>query len=225
MIPPGSPLQHVVVDAGHGGRDPGATHFGIQEKTLALDMAQRLRTELVRRGLTVTLTRQEDRFIELSERAALANRLSADLFISVHLNAHREQRIAGVEVYYPRMSVVAADADWPPEVRAEEVAFPSTQIKQLLWDLVLGNTRAQSRRVGTTVCHALQDTLHTPCLGVKPARFVVLREAWMPAILVEGGFLSHAEESQRLNTPAYRQQAAEAIANAVVAYAHELGRP
>jgi N-acetylmuramoyl-L-alanine amidase len=219
MIPAGSPLQHVVVDAGHGGHDPGASHFGLQEKVLALDIALRLGEALQRRGLTVTLTRQEDRFIELSERIALANRLGADLFVSVHLNAHRDPAIRGVEVYYPRVSVVAADADWPPEVRAEEVAMPSTQIKQLLWDLVLGSTRSQSRQLGTEVCHALREALPAPCLGVKPARFVVLREAWMPAILVEGGFLSHAQEAQVLNTPAYRQRAAEAIANGVVAYA------
>ena len=216
-------VRTVVIDAGHGGHDPGTSHFGLQEKHLALDIARRLRTQLQEAGLAVVMTRETDRFIPLSGRSAIANRLNADLFISVHINANRNRRVSGVEVYYPRTSEVSAAAAWPPTILRSEIAIPSTTVKQVLWDLVLRRTRSQSRRLGHAICRSMRDGLQAPCRAVKPARFVVLREAWMPSVLVECGYVSNRLEASRLGSSEYRQAAAQSIAEGVVSYIRELG--
>lgn len=221
--PPAGPIRTVVIDAGHGGHDPGTAHFGLKEKHLALDIVKRLRVRLQEAGLTVVLTRETDRFIPLSGRPAIANRLNADLFVSVHINANRNRRVSGIEVYYPRQSVVSSSAQWPPGVAPQEIGVPSTTIKQILWDLFLGGSRNQSRRLASAICRSMRHGLEVPCRGIKPARFVVLREAWMPAVLVEVGYVTNHAEAQRLGSSAYRQAAAQSIAEGVIAYARELG--
>lgn len=221
--PPFGPLNTIVIDAGHGGHDPGTTHFGLKEKHLALDIARQLRKELERAGLTVVMTRETDRFIPLSGRPAIANRLQADLFVSIHINANRNRQVAGVEAYYPRESVVSSSAPWPPSVSAEEVGIPSVTVKQVLWDLVLGRTRSQSRRLASSVCHAMRGGLQVSCRAVKPARFVVLREAWMPAVLVEVGYVSNQAEAARLASAEYREAIAQSVAEGIVSYIRDVG--
>ncbi len=216
-------IRTIVIDAGHGGHDPGTSHFGLREKFLALDIAKRLRTELQSAGLKVVMTRDSDQFIPLSRRPAIANRMAADLFVSVHINANRKSHVSGAEVYYPRVSVVSSNAHWPPSVRSSEVAIPSTTVKQVLWDLVLGRTRSHSRRLAATICRSMRDGLGVACRGPKAARFVVLREAWMPSVLVEVGYVSNPAEAKRLSNPQYRQVAAESIGRGVIAYIRELG--
>ncbi|MBI1992081.1 MAG: N-acetylmuramoyl-L-alanine amidase [Candidatus Omnitrophica bacterium] len=222
-IPPLSPINMVVIDAGHGGHDPGTSHYGLKEKHLALDIVKRLRARLQGLGLTVVMTRETDRFIPLSERPDLANRLQADLFVSVHINANHNRGVSGIEVYYPRGSVVSPTAPWPPSVSSAEIGIPSTTVKQVLWDLVLGSTRAQSRRLAHAICHSMRRGLHVRCRGTKPARFVVLREAWMPAVLVEVGYVTNQAEAERLGSVAYREAAAQAIAEGIESYVRELG--
>jgi N-acetylmuramoyl-L-alanine amidase len=218
-----APVRTIVIDAGHGGHDPGTSHFGLKEKHLVLDMARRLRTNLQQAGFTVVMTRDSDQFIPLSKRPAAANRLGADLFISVHVNANRSSRISGVEVYYPRVSTVSGSAPWPPAVVTSEVGVPSTVVKEVMWDLVLGNARFQSRRLASSICRAMRNGLQVPCRAVKPARFVVLREAWMPSVLVEVGYVSNQSEASRLASAAYRQAAAESIADGIVTYIRSIG--
>ncbi len=222
-LPLAGPINTVVIDAGHGGQDAGTAHFGLTEKHLALDIAQRLRTHLQEAGLTVVMTRETDQFIPLSGRPALANRLPADLFISVHVNANRNRNVSGVEVYYPRASEVSSDAPWPPSVSPEEVGIPSVTVKQVLWDLVLGRTRSHSRRLASSICHSMRHELQVACRGTKPARFVVLREAWMPAVLVEVGYVTNHVEAERLGSATYRQSVAQAIGEGIVSYVRELG--
>ncbi len=220
---PLSPIRTIVVDAGHGGHDPGTSHYGLREKHLALDIAKRLRAHLQQAGFTVVMTRETDHFIPLSGRPAVANRLGAELFVSVHLNANHNRNVSGAEVYYPRESLVSGASQWPPSVTASEIGIPSTTIKQVLWDLVLGRTRSQSRRMALTVCRAMREGLGVPCRVPRPARFVVLREAWMPAVLVEVGYVSNRAEATRLGSAAYREAAARAVANGIIAYVRELG--
>lgn len=217
------PIHTIVVDAGHGGHDPGTSHYGLKEKHVALDIAGRLRTQLQAAGLTVAMTRETDRFIPLSGRPAVANRVNADLFVSVHINANPNGSISGVEVYYPRQSVVSSAAPWPPWVSTAEVSMPSMAVKHVLWDLVLGRTRSHSRRLASAICRSMRDGLQTQCRGVRAARFVVLREAWMPAVLVEVGYVTNQAEARRLGSAAYRQVAAESIARGVLSYIRELG--
>ncbi len=216
------PIRQIVIDPGHGGQDPGAMYHGLREKDLALDIGLRLRDDLAARGLAVTMTRDHDEFIALSKRSNVANRLPADLFLSVHINANPNHRISGVEVYYPKESVVDTDSSFPPGIESTEVAVPTWTIKQILWDLVLVRSRRASTRVASHVCRALRDQLGVPCRGVKGARFVVLREAQMPAVLVEVGFVSNQPEAGRLASQAYRGAIAKAIADGVISYAREL---
>ena len=220
--PLGRAIRTVVIDAGHGGHDPGASHHGLREKHLTLDIARRLRTNLQEAGLTVVMTRETDQFIPLSGRPAVANRLGADLFVSVHINANNNRRVSGAEVYYPRVSAVSQAAKWPPAVQAAEVGVPTVTVKQILWDLVLGRTRSQSRKLASTICGSMRHELRVGC-KMKPARFVVLREAWMPSVLVEVGYVSNATEAQRLNRSDYRASAADSIAQGIVSYIRESG--
>ena len=222
-VPLPGPVRMVVIDAGHGGYDPGASYNSLKEKHLALDVAKRLRNHLQEAGLTVVMTRETDRFIPLSDRPAVANRLGADLFVSVHINANHDRRVSGAEVYYPRVSDVASDAPWPPDVEASEIAIPSTTVKDTLWDLLLGRTRSESRQLASHICRSIKGDLQVSCRVAKPARFVVLREAWMPAVLVESGYVSNQEEAQRLGTTAYREAVAQAISDGIVSYIRDMG--
>jgi N-acetylmuramoyl-L-alanine amidase len=224
LVAPGTvPVQTIVVDAGHGGHDPGATHHGLREKDLTLDIARRLSTELQSRGFSTVMTRDRDEFISLSRRPAIANRIPADLFVSVHINANRSRRVSGIEVYYPRESVVDTSASFPPEVRPEEVALPTTTIKHVLWDLALSKSRRHSWKLGSHICRTMRHQLGVTCRGVKSARFVVLKESHLPAVLVEVGYMSNQAEASRLATSSYRQAVAQAIAEGVVSYVRELG--
>ena len=211
-----------MVDAGHGGRDPGTMHHGLREKDLNLDIARRLESELSARGLLVVMTRHHDEFIALSRRSQVANRIPADLFVSVHVNANKNRRVAGVEVYYPRESVVEDGAALPPGVQPQEVAMPTTTIRQILWDLVLTRSRRHSSRIASHICRAMRDQLGVHCRGVKGARFVVLREAQMPAVLVEVGYVSNQSEASRLASVSYRQSIAQAIADGIASYTKEV---
>jgi N-acetylmuramoyl-L-alanine amidase len=212
------PVRTIVLDAGHGGHDPGTSHFGLREKHLTLDVARRLRAQLEAAGFRVVMTRDADRFIPLSQRAAVANRLGADLFVSVHANANRSRSVSGAEVYYPRDTVVGPSAAWPPWVAPSEIGVPSQSIRHILWDLVLSRNRARARQLSAQVCQAMRQELDVPCKR-RQARFVVLREARMPAVLVEVGYVSNPTENERLRNSEYRQAAARSIARGIVAYA------
>ena len=193
-------------------------HHGLREKDLTLDITRRLTAELRTHELSVTMTREADEFIALSRRSYVANRIPADVFVSVHINANRNRHLSGVEVYYPRESVVDAEASFPPYLAPQEVALPTTTIKRILWDVVLSRSRHQSARMALAICRALRNRLGVRCRGVKGARFVVLREARMPAVLVEVGYITNRPEASRLASPAYRQSIAQAIAEGLLTY-------
>lgn len=211
-------VRTIVIDAGHGGKDPGTSHYGLKEKALVLDMARRLRTLLEGTGLAVVMTRETDVFIPLSGRAAVANRLNADLFVSIHVNANPHRSVSGIEVYYPRQSTAVSSNHWPPGMTVNEIGTPSTTVNQVLWDLVLRKSRVRSRRLASSMCNAMRSGLSAPCRGIKPARFVVLREARMPAVLVEVGYVTNRDEASRLASPDYRQAAARAMTEGILSY-------
>ena len=172
----------VVIDPGHGGKDPGTTSArAFKEKALVLEVAQRVTDELLGRGLDVRMTRQDDHFVELEERSALANSLRADLFVSIHADAARNRTAQGFTVYVSRQPRQASQA------AAEAIA-------------------RRLRAAGV------------PSRGQKEANYRVLVGTTCPAVLVELGYLSNAEEAARLATSAYRRQLAEAIAGGIVDY-------
>jgi N-acetylmuramoyl-L-alanine amidase len=222
----GRELSRVVIDPGHGGRDNGAVGpTGVVEKDVTLDIAHRAASILVSQGLEVLLTRDDDRFVPLEERAARANAFSADLFVSIHCNASEGRGRHGVETY-----VLDATRD---EIAARVAARENemTQSASAELSAVLGNMRLadQSRR-STQFAHLLQrsaiaalrmtyrDFRDAGDGGVHFAGFYVLVGARMPSVLFESSYISNPVEEQRLATAEYRQTLADAIANAVKAY-------
>ncbi|MBI4354330.1 MAG: N-acetylmuramoyl-L-alanine amidase [Candidatus Omnitrophica bacterium] len=223
LVSPGLvPVRTIVIDAGHGGKDPGTSHYGLREKDLTLDITRRLKAELTASGFSVMMTRDHDEFLALSRRPAVANRSQADLFVSVHANANRQRQVSGVEVYYPRQSVIGSSMSLPPRIDAAEVDALTTTVRQVLWDVVLSRSRRESSAMARHICRALQARLGAPCRGTRGARFVVLREAWMPSVLVEVGYVSNRKEAQQLGRASYRQLIAKAIAEGLVSYANRL---
>lgn len=220
-------ISRVVIDAGHGGHDPGARGNGVEEAEVVLDVALRLRTLLQNEpGVEVVMTRENDTFIPLEERTAIANREGADLFVSIHANASRTNTARGVETYF---------LNFASNPQAEEVAArensASARSMHSLPDIVraiaLNNKIDESRDFAETVQRSMVRKLkprNTQLLdrGVKQAPFVVLIGAGMPSIIAEIAFVTHKQEGQLLKGAAYRQTIAEALLDAVVEYQKSL---
>lgn len=206
----------VVIDAGHGGKDPGAAYFGVQEKDINLIMAEKLRASLEKHQVRVWLTRKDDTFIPLKKRIALANNLDADLFVSLHANANPHADLSGAEVYYAKESSVGLFPHWPATVARSEIHSHSEDARFSMWDLLSHQNRSASYAYSQEACRQLRLQLDTTCKE-KEARFVVLREAQVPAMLVEVGYLSHREESRKLQDPNYQDRAVQALTQSILA--------
>ena len=224
----GLKINRIVVDAGHGGHDSGTLGpDGIQEKDVVLDVALRLGQLLKQRlGADVIYTRDDDTFIPLETRTAIANKAQADLFISVHGNSSPDSAARGVETYYLNFTT-SADA---LEVAARENAVSDESIHQLS-DLVkkiaLQDKINESREFASDVQQSLYAGLEdgNPGLkdrGVKKAPFVVLIGANMPSILAEISFLTNPSDAQELREGAYRQRIAESLYRGVARYVGSL---
>ncbi|MBV8436127.1 MAG: N-acetylmuramoyl-L-alanine amidase, partial [Silvibacterium sp.] len=224
----GLKINRIVVDAGHGGHDSGTLGpDGIQEKEVVLDVALRLGQLLKQRlGADVIYTRDDDTFIPLETRTAIANKAQADLFISVHANSSPDPAARGVETYYLNFTT-SADA---LEVAARENAVSDQSIHQLS-DLVkkiaLQDKINESREFASDVQQSLYTGLEdgNPGLkdrGVKKAPFVVLIGANMPSILAEISFLTNPSDAHELRDGAYRQRIAESLYRGVSRYVGSL---
>ncbi|HEX3438495.1 MAG TPA: N-acetylmuramoyl-L-alanine amidase [Pseudacidobacterium sp.] len=224
----GLKIGRIVVDAGHGGHDSGTLGpGGIEEKDIVLDVALRLGKLLKQRlGADVIYTRDDDTFIPLETRTAIANKAQADLFISVHANSSSDSSARGVETYYLNFTT-SADA---LEVAARENAVSDQSIHQLS-DLVkkiaLQDKISESREFAADVQQSLYSGLESgnPGLkdrGVKKAPFVVLIGANMPSILAEISFLTNPDDAHELRDPEYRQRIAESLYRGVARYASSL---
>lgn len=221
-------LRRIVVDAGHGGHDPGAiSRTGLREKSVTLDIARRLRELLTQEGFHVVMSRDGDRFIPLSRRSEIANREGGDLFVSIHANASRVRSVSGFEVYYlseatddhARALEAAENASLPSEIGKTA----SSDTEAIVWDLLYTEHRAESTKLASSICQGLKRQLPSQNRGVKSARFAVLKGTRMPAILIEVGFLSNSQEEARLRDPSYRQRLAEGITAGILSFrkAHE----
>jgi len=206
----------IVIDPGHGGDDIGAeSGSGLMEKEITLSVARRLARVLEARGYRVRLTRDGDQSRALTDRTALANRLDALAFVSLHANAFTASSVSGAETYY--MSIdEASDADAAAIANLENQAgAPSDQqspLDLILWDLAQTEVLNESAQLALTVQQRLNSQVGGRDRGVRQAPFVVLTGATMPAILVEVGFLSNSSEADRLAQPDHQQRLAEAIA-------------
>jgi N-acetylmuramoyl-L-alanine amidase len=170
----------------------------------------------------VVLTREDDRFIPLRERTSFANRERADLFVSIHANAHRKSASSGVETYF--LSLEASDTEARQVAALEnsvvqlEQDVPRGRVPAILWDLAQSAFLEESSRLAEVVQDSMTRSLRIPNRGVKQAGFFVLGGAAMPAILIEVGFLSNPTEERRLRTDRYRNEIARAIFNGLAEY-------
>ncbi len=206
----------VVIDPGHGGDDIGAeTSDGVQEKDIVLSIARRLARYLERRGVTVRLTRNGDEQRALTDRTALANRLEAKVFVSLHANSSTVASVRGGETYYMSLDQGATDDDAKATADLENQVDSDTPgrtaLDMILWDLAQSEVLNESAKLALRVQSHLNAHLALKDRGVKQAPFVVLTGATMPAVLVEVGFLSNPAEARRLVDPLHQQGIAEAI--------------
>jgi N-acetylmuramoyl-L-alanine amidase len=220
-------VSRVVIDAGHGGHDPGARGNGLNESELVLDVAQRLRKLLeAQPGVDVVMTRDEDVFIPLEERTAIANREGADLFLSIHANASRNVKARGIETYFLNF---ASNPEAEAVAARENSGSGKTMhsLPEIVRAITLNNKIDESRDFAEMVQKSMVKKLESRNaqlrdLGVRQAPFVVLIGAGMPSVLAEISFITHRQEGQLLKTPAYRQQIAEALFDAVMQYQKSL---
>jgi N-acetylmuramoyl-L-alanine amidase len=222
--------RRIVIDAGHGGHDPGSSGpRGLQEKDLVLDVAVRLE-RLVRKelGAEVVMTRATDVFIPLEERTAIANARGADLFLSIHANSSRSRSARGVETYFLNF----AQDPHAEAVAARENAISAATLKDLqnlVKAIALNSKIDESRDFAASVQEAMYASLRaaTPGLpnrGVRTAPFYVLIGANMPSILAEIAFVSNPEDERLLKTSAYRERIARSLLEGVRGYLESLNR-
>ncbi len=198
------PFGVVVLDPGHGGQDSGAMVNGVLEKELTLDIAKRLDRALQAQGMATVLTRADDSYRSLAERAALANRVPGCILVSIHFNEGTKAVSNGVETYYADHQITS-DApliSWLPFLQRTALQMPNRESQTLagcVQEALINRTQAANR-------------------GIKAEQFFVIAKVRHPAILVEGGFLSNKDETSRLANPDYRQRMADAISEGIFRY-------
>ncbi len=217
----GLDIQTIMIDPGHGGKDPGAVYNGILEKDINLRLAKILGSILKSKGMKVLYTRTNDKFIPLEERTALANSKKADLFISLHVNANQNKKVNGFEIYYLNLAT-SKDAI---RVAARENAVSTKKISDLqviLTDLMLNSKIKESKNLANIV---LNKTLEYGRKhysindhGVRKAPFYVLMGAQMPAILVEIGYITNFQDRKKIQSTSYLKQLARGITRGILAY-------
>lgn len=189
----------IVLDAGHGGSDPGAISYvldgkTVQEKDITLSIVLKTRDILVNKGYSVVLTRATDKYPSLDDRAELANRSGAAIFVSIHMNSSPSESPKGTETYYSELN--------------NGTAFNAT-----------------SKTLASNIQSRLQTALNSKNRGVKTANHAVTRKSLMPAALVEVGFISNAEEAALLTSSSYQNKAAAAIADGIIATWNDIKMP
>jgi len=220
-------ISRIVIDAGHGGHDPGAKGKGVTEAELVLDVALRLEKLLQKvPGVEVILTRRTDEFVVLEERPAIANRESADLFLSIHANASPHAQAHGIETYFLNFANNQSAAAVAARENATS-ALAMGALPDVVKAIARNNKMDESRELATHIQRAMVDRLKTTNkslkdLGVKQAPFVVLIGATMPAVLAEISFVTNPQEARLVRGTAYRQRIADALFNAIRKYQSSL---
>ncbi|MBU0681285.1 MAG: N-acetylmuramoyl-L-alanine amidase [Proteobacteria bacterium] len=220
-------VKTIVIDAGHGGKDPGAVgRGGVLEKDVVLKVALMTRDALRKKGYKVVLTRNNDTFLPLEERTAIANTENADLFLSIHANSAPNRRAKGLETYYLSLATTNEEK----QAAALENAVSSKQLSELqniLSDIMKNSKIDESRKFAGTVQSSMALGMkkrykNVKDLGVKKAPFFVLIGAQMPSVLAEIAFLSNKEEEKLLRSDSYLMALATEIANGVEMYSRSL---
>jgi N-acetylmuramoyl-L-alanine amidase len=229
--PAGPSAFKVVLDPGHGGKDPGARGIrGVEEKDVVLSVSKLLASSLRADGMEVALTRTDDRFLSLEERTAFANAQGADLFVSIHANASRNRTLHGVEVYYLnntdnrgtlRLAAMENNLRWDPRNPSLQSAIPD--LSYILSDLRQTYKVEESKQLAEQLQQSVLSRLRSDYervddLGVKEGPFYVLVGAYMPCVLVEISFLTNPTEGARLGTSRYRRALADGIHEGIRRY-------
>jgi N-acetylmuramoyl-L-alanine amidase len=225
----GAKIKRVIIDPGHGGKDPGAIGYGrMTEKELNLDVAKRLQGVFKAKmpGVEAVLTRENDAFIELDQRPAISKAKEGDLFISIHSNSTRKGRASGIETYYLNF---ASDKE-AEQLAAKENALSrlnQAKLRDLITRIATNNKKEESKELALFIQNNLyQQTrkVNTSAKnrGVRSAPFVVLIGTNVPSVLVEIGFINHAVEGKLLSTPTYRDRIADGLFYGIKAYIDSL---
>ncbi len=219
-------VKTIVIDPGHGGKDPGTSHNNITERELTLDVSKRLGSVLRAAGYNVVFTRERDAWVSLSERSNFAVKKKGDLFISIHVNASAKPNVSGFETYYLDL------AGNKESVRLAALENSGTnhrlgEMEAILTDLLLSARIQESRKLATeiqknTVSHIKKRGHQVNNNGTKGAPFHVLIGSSMPGVLVEIGYCTNSAEAKRLKQSKYRDALAEGIANGIHNYARQL---
>lgn len=223
----GLTFKTIMLDPGHGGKDPGASANGIKEKNINLRFAKILAAKLKKAGFNVLYTRTKDKFIPLEERTAMANIKKADMFISIHCNAHRSSKINGIETY----TLNLARNRNAVRVAARENAVSAKRISDLqviLTDLMLNSKMKESKdlakNIHTRSLKNIRRKWKVKDQGVREAPFYVLMGAKMPSVLIELGYLTNRTEAKRLKTDRYLSYIADGIVKGVLEYKKQIER-
>lgn len=209
----------ILIDPGHGGEDNGAQFQDVKEKNLSLAISQKLAEELSHQ-YNVFLTRSVDRTVSLPERALIAEKVKADLFISVHINSSPGHRSFGFETYYldngHDVAVKKVEKTENIQGVGEEI------VQQILIDLVVEQTVTTSKPLAAMIHAKLKEQVgrkyHMPSRGIKPGLFYVLALSKRPGVLLEVGFLSTAKERARMQNEKFQWDYAKAVANGITNY-------
>jgi N-acetylmuramoyl-L-alanine amidase len=220
-------VSRIVIDAGHGGHDPGASAFGISEAELVLDVTLRLEKLLQQQpGIEVVLTRRTNAYLSLEERTDIANRESADLFLSVHANASANAAAHGVETYFlnfalnPQAEAVAAREN---AASGKTMSSLPGIIKAITLNSKLNESRDFAASIQRSLVRGMRGGNKTlKDLGVKQAPFMVLIGAAMPSVLAEISFVTNRQEARLLKLPGYRQRIAESLLAGILRYQQSL---
>lgn len=215
----------IVVDPGHGGKDPGALgRTGTKEKNIVLDISRRLKKKLDKKNIHIVMTRDRDEFISLEKRTEIAVNEKADLFISIHANSSPSRRPRGIEVWSTRI-LEEEDMEHPQRIRNQSIMFNELSIakdnpgaKGIVSDLLYRYQQVESQRLASYVAEGLSSSMKVRNRGSKKSGFFVLRNALMPAILVEVGFLSNPHEEKLLKKSSYKQKIADELAESILEY-------
>jgi len=221
----------IVIDAGHGGKDPGAIgrKYGTHEADVALDTSKRLKKLLEAQGHTVYMTRTTDKYVPLQSRTKFANAKKADLFISIHYNANNSTSPSGFETYflgshrleYAKNVALRENASLKYDI-GENAYDPDAIFNDIIATLLTNRFQRESEELAGFIQNASAAKTGFKNRGLNQAGFYVLKGCSMPAVLVEGGFLSNSTEEGKIRQGSYRQKVAEGIASGVRKYINSL---
>ena len=220
----GLSVKTIVIDPGHGGKDPGAVSQARKEKQIVLSLSKTLRDLLVKKGYNVRLTRETDVFLPLRKRTQFATNQKADLFISLHVNASLSVKAAGIETYY--LALASDESARITAMRENAGAkYNMKELETLVGRILKESKSTESRRLAELIQAQLASGKQVKNRGVKHAPFVVLIGTKVPAVLVEVGFISNPAEGKKLTTKAYQHQLATSIAAGIEQYIKNIPPP